>query len=948
MSADQSKKSSNDYKNTLFLPQTDFPMRANLAKREPGFLDFWAEKQVYSKLVAGRHDRPAFVLHDGPPYANANIHIGHALNKILKDIIVRYKWERGYFAPYIPGFDTHGMPIEHKVLKDAGITVDTINPVELRKKCEEHARKYVKVQTDEFIRLGVMGNWEKPYITLTSDYEAAQMELFAEMVENDLVYRGRKSIFWCIDCETALAAAEIEYEDETSPSIYVSYPFPEAAEKFSHLKDMDVNVIIWTTTPWTLPASLAIAIHPEFDYSFYEANGKVYMIASAMKEEVERVTGLTFGSEIMRVKGKALECMKAIHPFYDRRIIVVLADYVTLDSGTGCVHTAPGHGVEDFETGVRYGLDIYNPVDPKGYFYKDTELVGALSLEEAEKVIFKTLTENGRLMGKVKLTHSYPHCWRCKKPVIFRATDQWFVSVSKFRDRAMACIDNEVEWIPAWGKDRISNMVRDRSDWCISRQRIWGVPIPAFYCKDCGQVILTADRIRSVAKKVKDKGSNYWWEATPEELLGDDNLAICPACGSHNIEKEKDIMDVWFDSGCSHKAVLENSEKWPELHAPCELYLEGSDQHRGWFQSSLLTSVATRDRAPYKRVLTHGFTIDEKGRKMSKSMGNAISPQEVVEKYGADILRMWVASTDYRGDVSISQTIIANLSESYRRIRNTARFLLANLSGFDPARDVVPHEKLTQIDQYVLLKLARLVERNTTSFDEYEFHLPMSKIHQFCDNELSSFYIDISKDKLYADRADAHERRCARSVMWEVLNTLVRMIAPVLSFTAEEIWQEMRKMDASRPESVHYAAWPEPDASGLDDAVLARWDKVLEARGAVSRALEIARSQGIIGHALDASVWMMPGEHYEDLGTHLTGADWETISIVSKFAVVDAEQSADIVHTDETTGIVVGVSKNPDPKCPRCWKHRPEVAPEGEHEVCDRCAEVLRTLPKPE
>ncbi len=932
MSTDQKSK---DYKNTLFLPKTDFPMRANLAAREPGFLEYWDKAGIYRRLVEERRDRPAFVLHDGPPYANASIHIGTALNKVLKDIIIRYKWQRGYFAPYVPGFDTHGMPIEHKVLKDAGITVESIDPVELRKKCEAHARKFIDVQTQEFSRLGVAGDWGNPYITFRPEYEAMQMEILAEMVEAGLVYRGRKSIFWCIDCETALAAAEIEYEDETSPSIYVAYPFADAADKFSHLQGLDVNAVIWTTTPWTLPASLAIAVHPEYDYSFYEVGGKAYLVATAMRDEVAKVTGIEFGAELMRCKGKALEGMKAQHPFYDRKIIFVLADYVTLDTGTGAVHTAPGHGVEDFETGIRYGLDIYNPVDPKGNFYPDTELVGGMSLEDASKVIFKTLTESGRLLGKMKLTHSYPHCWRCKKPVIFRATDQWFVAVSKFKERALQCIDREVEWVPAWGKDRISNMVRDRSDWCISRQRVWGVPIPAFYCKDCGEVILTPDRTRSVADKIRTKGSNYWWEADPATLLGD--LACCPKCSGKNIEKEKDTMDVWFDSGCSHKAVLENRDVWPDLHTPAEMYLEGSDQHRGWFQSSLLTSVATRDRAPYKTVLTHGFIVDGQGKKMSKSLGNAVYPQEIVEKYGADILRMWVASTDYRGDVSITQTIIANLSESYRRIRNTARFLLANLSGFDPKRDMVPHAELGEVDQYILLRMARMVERNTRDFDAYEFHLPMSRLHQFCDSELSSFYIDISKDTLYADRADAKTRRCARSVMWEVLDTLARSAAPVLCFTAEEIWQEMRKMDPSRPESVHLASWPEPDTTGLDESILARWDKVMEARGAVSRALESARSQNIIGHPLDASVWAVFGEGWEDAAA-LRDADWETITIVSAFAKRTERAPADILHEDEATGIVLGVSRSRDEKCPRCWKKRPEV---GAREVCDRCADAL-------
>jgi isoleucyl-tRNA synthetase len=920
-------------------------MRANLAAREPAFLEFWGKSGIYSRLVKERGDRPFFILHDGPPYANANIHLGTALNKVLKDIIVRYKWQRGFFAPYVPGFDTHGMPIEHKVLKDEGITADAIKPVELRKKCEEHAIKYVKIQSEEFMRLGVLGDWDNVYITLKPEYESSQMEVLADMVEKGLVYRGRKSIFWCIECETALAAAEIEYEDETSPSIYVSYPFPDAPEKFPRLADRDVSAIIWTTTPWTLPASLAIAIHPDYDYSFYETGDKVYLIAADMKDAVEKATGLEFGRELVKLKGKALECMKAAHPFYEKRkIVFVLADYVTLDAGTGCVHTAPGHGVEDFETGVKYGLDIYNPVDSKGFFYNDTELVGGQSLEEASKTIFRVLAESGRLVGKMKMTHSYPHCWRCKKPVIFRATDQWFVAVSKFKDRALDCIDKEVEWIPSWGKDRISNMVRDRSDWCISRQRIWGVPIPAFYCGDCGSVILTPDRARAVAQKIRENGSNYWWEADPASLLSD--LARCPSCSSGNIEKEKDIMDVWFDSGCSYKAVLENNDVWPDLRFPAEMYLEGSDQHRGWFQSSLLTSVATRGIAPYRSVLTHGFIVDGQGRKMSKSLGNAIPPQEIVEKYGADLLRLWVASADYKGDVSITQTIISNLSESYRRIRNTARFLLANLSGFDPGRDMAARSELPEVDQYILLKLARLIDKATEEFDGYEFHLPMFRIHQFCDNELSAFYIDISKDKLYADRADSPARRAARSVMWEVLSALTRLIAPVLCFTAEEIWQEMRKMSPGLEESVHLSMWPELSdkfAEGLDPSVVGRWDKVMEARGAVSRALEAARSQGIIGHSLDAEIWMKTGDWHPDVAEHIPDDIWETITIVSSFRKTDVLPSAGVVRMDEETGIAVFVNKNPNEKCPRCWKRRPEVK---ELEVCHRCADALERRPK--
>ena len=913
-------------------------MRGNLAQREPDFLKAWEKADVYGKLMHERADCPSFILHDGPPYANANIHIGTALNKILKDFITRYKWLRGYKAPYVPGFDTHGMPIEHKVLKEAGVALESIDPVELRERCAAYALHYVGVQTEEFKRLGVMGAWERPYITLEPHYESAQLELFAEMVANDYVYKGRKAIYWCVECQTALAAAEIEYEDVKTRSIYVSYPFKEAASKFPQLAGMDVSVIIWTTTPWTLPASLAITVHADYDYAFYKYDEKVYLIAKGLKTQVEEVTGFVLGEPIVECKGRELERLKAVHPFYDdREILFALGDYVTLDSGTGCVHTAPGHGVEDFETGIRYGLEVYNPVDPKGVFVPSTGLVGGLSLEEGGKLIFKTLSESGRLVGKQNISHSYPHCWRCKSPVIFRATDQWFVAVSKFKEKTLELIDDVIQWIPAWGHDRISNMVRDRSDWCISRQRVWGVPIPAFYCEDCGEVILTPDRIKAVAAKVREQGSNCWWRLDAKELLGD--LAFCPKCKKHNIRKEKDIMDVWFDSGSSHKAVLENASIWPELSFPADLYLEGSDQHRGWFQSSLLSSVAMRGVPPYKAVLTHGFIVDGEGKKMSKSLGNAVYPQEIVSKYGADILRLWVASTDYRGDIRISNAIVANLAESYRRIRNTARYLLANLNGFNPATDCLKREELSSMDQYILIKMARLIEKNTQEFDNYEFHLPMFRIHQFCDNEMSSFYIDVSKDPLYADAHDAQSRRSIRTVLWEVLKSITAMISPILCFTADEIWQEMRKMDPSLPENAAMAQWPSASLEGLDLNAEKTWDALMESRGALSRALEVARSKNIVGHPLDAAVWMVATDSVKAL--NVEDKIWEMLGIVSSFKQVDALPDAEVVYDDEATGLKFAISRNGDPKCPRCWKHRPEVR---EQEVCHRCQDALNKL----
>lgn len=922
----------NDYKDTLFLPQTSFPMRANLSQREPEFLKFWHDMDLYGELRKKNRGKPSFILHDGPPYANASIHIGTATNKILKDFVVKYKWQRGYFAPYVPGYDTHGLPIELKVLKEQGLDRDNISPVELREKCSAYAKSFAKIQTEQFKRLGVIGDWEHPYMTLVPAYEATQTEGFADMVDKGFVYKGRKAIYWCTDCQTALAAAEIEYSDETSPSIFVAYSYTDAGKVFPELAGRDVDVIIWTTTPWTLPASMAVAVHPRFDYGFYRAGDKYYLIAQGLRDEVEKATGLVLGEPVISCKGAQLENSKAMHPFYDREIPIVLAEYVTLESGTGCVHTAPGHGTEDYETGVRYGLDIYNPVDETGHYYMDTPIFGGMSLAAGEKKVFELLGGSKRLLGSHKITHSYPHCWRCKKPVIFRATEQWFVSVADFRDKALKCID-EVIWIPEWGKERITNMVRDRSDWCISRQRTWGVPIPAFYCEDCGEVILTGDRVRRVADKIRENGSNCWWSMTPEELTGD--LAVCPKCGGRRLRKDSDIMDVWFDSGSSHAAVLEN---WEDLSWPADMYLEGSDQHRGWFQTSLLNSVATRGTAPYRMVLTHGFIMAGDGRKMSKSLGNSMTPDKIIDKNGADILRLWVASSDYRGDVRISQEIFDNLIESYRRIRNTARFLLANLKGFDPAKDPLPHSELTQIDQYILIKLEKLRSRATAGFDEYEFHQPMTLIHQFCDNELSSFYIDVSKDKLYADGEHDHSRRSIRTVMWEVLSTITRMMAPVLSFTSEEIWQQMRGMDPTLPESVLLTDWPEDLSQGLDPSVEDLWDKVMNARQGVLRGLEAARGRGIIGHPLDAHVQIKLSDYYKGLAGKISDETWETVLIVSSCEVVDEVRGAEVVHADETTGLTIGISRSADEKCPRCWKRRPEVAANG---LCDRCRDVL-------
>ncbi|MBQ7197189.1 MAG: isoleucine--tRNA ligase [Synergistaceae bacterium] len=926
-----------DYKDTLNLPVTNFPMRANLAKREPGFLEFWHTNDIYHKALNAHKDASEhFELHDGPPYANGDIHIGTAFNKILKDFIVKSKTMTGRYTPYVPGWDTHGLPIELRALKDGGMSKlgTGVDPVELRKKCKETALHYLDVQREEFKRLGVLGEWEHPYITLDPAFEHLELHAFADMVEKGLIYRGLKPVYWCTDCQTALAAGEIEYWDEDSPSVYVAYPMPDAAKKFPELEGKNVHIVIWTTTPWTLPSSAAVAVHPRYDYGFYEVEGKVYIFAVALKDSVCKNTGLELGEPFKIVKGAELENLKPLHPFYEHELLVVLADYVELETGTGCVHTSPGHGVEDYETGVRYGLKVYSSVDHAGKFEKDMKIVGGMSLDEGGKKALELIKEKGRLLGLGKISHSYPHCWRCKKPVIFRATDQWFINVAKFKDEALNKIDNEIKWIPEWGHDRIFNMVSSRSDWCISRQRVWGVPVPAIRCKDCGAFTLTPDRIRMLAEKVKDSpdGTSIWWRESLENLFGE--KACCDHCGSHNVEKDSNILDVWFDSGVSHMSVL--NERFG-LQWPADMYLEGSDQHRGWFQSSLLTAVAIKGQAPYKQVLTHGFTLDGEGRKMSKSLGNTTAPQEVINEFGADILRLWAASTDYRNDVRISKQILKTLSETYRRIRNTARFLLGNLHDFDPKTNAVKYEDLLSMDKWILDRLHRIISRVYEAFEEYEFHVPVSLIHSFCVNELSAFYLDISKDRLYVEDKNSLTRRSAQTAMWEILSCLTRMLAPLLSFTAEEIWQEMRTTDSDLPESVFLSDFPKQDKSKLNDELNNLWSEAENLKGAVSRMLETMRAEKTIGTSLEAHVQVKKSKELEKLAAAFTLEELADIVIVSKFEFVDALTLSKIFN-DSETGFEIAGGFAPGSKCPRCWKYDEHPNEDG---LCHRCAHVL-------
>lgn len=916
------------WKQTLHLPQTDFPMRANLATRELEFLKLWQSMDLQQKMIQQNEQGPSFSFHDGPPYANGEIHIGHALNKILKDLIVKYRSLRGYKTHYIPGWDTHGLPIELTVLKSEGIDKDAIDPVTLRKKCTKAAYKWMEKQRESMKRLGCQCDWDHPYMTLQKEFEARELETLADMVEKGLVYRGGKPVYWCIDCQTALAAAEIEYADVKSTSVFVAYQLPELSSFHEALKGKDCNVVIWTTTPWTLPASMAVALGRNYDYGFYPEGEKVYLFACGMKDQVAADLGKTFGEPLLVVKGSELEGLKAQHPFLERELPLVLADYVTLDAGTGCVHTAPGHGVDDYETGIRYGIEIYNPVDNKGTYVSGTPLVGGLSIEEGGKRILSVLSESGRLLAAKKIEHSYPHCWRCHHPVIFRTTDQWFLDVEAFREKTLNMIDNDVRWIPAWGHDRIYNMVKERSDWCLSRQRVWGVPIPAFHCDACGETVLDAERVRHVADVVRQEGSDAWFSKDTVELMGPE-LCKCPKCGAL-LEKGKDILDVWFDSGCSHFSVLEEREgqEWP-----ADLYLEGADQHRGWFQTSLLTSVATKEKAPYKSVLTHGFIVDGEGRKMSKSLGNGVDPKDVIQKSGADILRLWVASTDYRQDIRISDTILDGISDNYRRLRNTLRFLLGNLADFDPSVHMVATEHLSEFDRWALARLQQVVEKATEGFESYEFHVPSQVVHSFCVTDLSAIYLDVSKDRLYSNAADELSRRSCQTVMWEILTTLTRLLSPVLSFTAEETWQQIRKFDSALPESVFLSGWPVVKTELLDHKLLDNWEKILQVRASIMKALEGARAQGEIGQSLEAKVQVvMP----ESMTKCLTETEWADLCIVSQF-----EHVADLGLEADANQVQVKVLHAEGTKCPRCWKYEATTDSEG---LCSRCRSVVDSL----
>ncbi len=963
-----------DYRQTLNLPKTGFPMKANLAKREPEILKMWEEREIYHQINRQSKGRPKYILHDGPPYANGNIHIGTAMNKILKDFIVKSKCMTGYDSPYVPGWDCHGLPVEHEVEKSLGSKKEELSVVDIRKRCRDYASKFVEIQREEFKRLGVFGEWENPYLTMNFAYQATIVREFGRFLLSGSVYKGKKPVHWCPTCKTALAEAEVKYEDHRSPSIYVKFkmvstPFPPSPlegkgkgaavqsrhngagvstgtvapdgggniwDIFPALRGKPVSVVIWTTTPWTIPANLAIALHPDFTYVAVDVGGEIYILAEDLVKNVMEKFNIQNYQILEKFQGRRLEGLKCRHPFLDRDSLILLAPYVTLDAGTGCVHTAPGHGQEDYETGVQYGLEIYSPVDDDGRFTKDVSFFAGQFVFDANAAVNRKLSEVGALLKEEMMVHSYPHCWRTNDPVIFRATEQWFISMDKqgLRKNALQSI-NKVAWIPPWGKDRIYGMVENRPDWCVSRQRAWGIPITVFYCSSCRQPLIRQETIDHIAGLFEEKGADVWFEEEADRLLP--KGIQCAQCGGKSFLKETDILDVWFDSGVSYAAVLERRDC---LEFPASLYLEGSDQHRGWFHSSLLTSVGSRGRAPYLSVLTHGFVVDGEGKKMSKSAGNVISPEEVTSKLGADVLRLWVAAEDYKDDIKISNEILKRLADAYFRIRNTFRFLLGNLYDFDPSKDRVPYDDLWEIDRWALHRLQKLISRVREAYERFEFHVVYHSVQNFCAVEMSALYFDILKDRLYTFASHSQGRRSAQTTLYEILKALDGLMAPILSFTAEEVWKYIPP-DLDRAESVHLTQFPAMKSEYMDETLNDRWERIWEIRAVVTKALEEARKEKKIGLSLDAQVHLyLPEKSYQFLQGYQK--DLKFIFIVSSVTLHPSVNEP----TPDATGekeVRVEVLRAEGGKCERCWNYDVSVGTRKEHgTLCQRCIETIQ------
>jgi isoleucyl-tRNA synthetase len=943
-----------NYKDTLNLPKTSFPMKANLPKLEPEMLKQWEEMDIYGRLRQVSARRPLWILHDGPPYANNRIHMGTALNKILKDFVVKSRSMLGHNAVYVPGWDCHGLPIEHEVDKELGLDAASLDvrramdPMEKIRRCREHARKFIDIQREEFKRLGVFGDWKHPYVTMEPAYQAVIAREFGRCVGRGIVYKGLKPVHWCMHCKTALAQAEVEYGDQTTPSVYVKFPIKSASPALQRVLGVKrASLVIWTTTPWTLPANLAIAVHPGETYTTAEMDGETLVVARPLAEAFAGLPGVRGRAALTAaaVPGSALEGTVARHPWIDRDVPVLAADFVAMDTGTGLVHIAPGHGEEDYELGRKAGLKIYNPVDDDGRFVPETAHFAGLTVWEANPKIIAHLKQVGALVAEVSISHEYPHCWRCKNATLFRATEQWFISMDKtgLRQRALDAIQKEIAWIPAWGRERIFNMVTHRPDWTISRQRVWGVPIVAFYCSGCEALLLEERLVEHVAAIMRDgRGADEWHARAAKDLLPPGTR--CPACGGAEFRKETDILDVWFDSGCSHAAVLETR---PELRWPAEMYLEGSDQHRGWFHSSLLEAIGTRGRAPYRSCLTHGFVVDGEGRKMSKSQGNFITQEELIPKYGAEVLRLWVASEDYSEDIRLSEEILNRLSDAYRRIRNTFRFLLGTLADFDPERDRVSYDQMDEIDRWALLRLGELIARVRRAYDEYQFHVVFHTAHNFCAVDLSALYLDIIKDRLYVSAPDDPKRRAAQTVCFEVLTALARLLAPILTFTADEVWSYIP--GRGKPESVHLVTFPEERGEWINERLGGEWERLLEVRGEVSRALEAARKQGLIGKGIDAVVYVTsaPEEQWRPL---LAGKGEELLATLFNVSAVKLAElpphGAGIAYdSQDIPGLALAVAPAQAlgwKKCDRCWTWSAGVGADARHPaLCGRCLPVV-------
>lgn len=929
-----------DYKKTLNLPVTKFSMKANLVNREPEQLKAWVESGLYDKIRKASRNNEQFTLHDGPPYANGHIHIGTALNKILKDIIIRSRQMQGFDAAYVPGWDCHGLPIEHNVDKSLGKKKKDMSKNDIRKLCRTYAEKFIDIQREEFKRLGVMGEWDNPYLTMNYRYEAIIAAECCKFAMNGGLFRNKKPILWCCSCKTALAEAEIEYEDETSPSVYVKFALKDdIGSVLPNLSAKKVSVVIWTTTPWTLPANLAVCLHPEFIYAAVDiGNDEILIIARELVENCMELFGFSDYKIVSEFEAGLLEKKECRHPFLDQTSLIILGRHVTLEAGTGCVHTAPGHGREDYEAGLQYNLDVYSPVDDRGCFTSEVEFLQDKFVFKADREIIEKLNDNGSLLAEQKISHSYPHCWRCKKPVIFRATPQWFISMENtgLRNKALQEIDN-VKWIPHWGRERIYGMIENRPDWCISRQRSWGVPIPIFYCEKCEALHMNQEIIDVIYDLFEKHGADIWFEKETADFLPQNSR--CEKCGHDKFVKETDILDVWFDSGVSHAAVLEDR---PYLKWPADLYLEGSDQHRGWFHSSLLTAVGTRGNAPFKSVLTHGFVVDAKGKKMSKSLGNVIAPEKVINRFGAEILRLWVSASDYRDDIRISDNILTQLTDSYKKIRNTCRFMLGNLFDFNPEKDSIPYASMHEIDRFALHNLQELTKKTLKAYNLFEFHTIYHALYNFCTMDMSALYLDILKDRLYTSLTSSTARRSAQTVMYNILDTIVRLMAPILVFTSEEIWKFM-SATKEKQESIHLSSMPVVNEEWIDNELAQKWNLLLSLRNEVTKAMENARADKLIGHSLDASVEIYARQDmYKKLVPYAD--DLQSFFIVSN-ACLTEEDKTGAYQSENIEGLSITVTKAAGDKCVRCWVHDPSVGNDPDHpEICARCRQVVSEL----